>query len=213
MSAIEEFGRIASHPKFAGWPMVGEVEFGDKIKFFGQPITYNLETGNGVESYTSILRHFGWAVVFGVKADKVLTLVQWKPGVNRASWELPPGGIGKISPDMSMEEIVAKTREVYLRETGCTGNFEYLGHIDIETGKYRGAGVDDHGLKAHLSLARDLVEVQGARSPNPNEIMETLWVPIREFPAVLASGLFSEESAVVCAYRALERLGFLKWNL
>lgn len=81
-----------------------------------------------------------------------------------------------------------------------------MGSTDVESGKYRGAGPDDHGLLAHMFLATDLKRVQDARAPNPNEIMETFMVPLREFPAVLASGLFREVSAVVCAHMALQQL-------
>lgn len=213
MSSVERFRALASQERFKGWPLVGEPEVGVKIPFFGSTINYKLETGNGIEDYTSIVRHFGWAVVFGVHEGEVVTLCQWKPGVNRASWELPPGGIGKIAPDASLDEITSRTREAYLKETGLGGGeFSHLGHIAIETGKYRGAGPDDHGLKAHLFLARDLERVQDARRPNPNEIMETILVPVDEFRDVLDSGLFVEESAVACAYKSLIELGELKWQ-
>jgi hypothetical protein len=42
--------------------------------------------------------------------------------------------------------------------------------------------------------------------------METIMVPLGEFPEVLKSGLFVEESAVVCAYKALLELGLLGWT-
>jgi hypothetical protein len=212
MSAVNRFFAIAQQEQFKGWPLVGEPELGAKIPFFGQALNYRLQTGNGVEDYTSIIRHFGWVVVFGVVqhdgVPQVITLVQWKPGVNCASWELPPGGIGKIAPDASLDEIEQKTRETFLRETGYGGgDFEHLGHVMIETGKFRGAGPDDHGLPAHLYLATGLQQMQAARSPNPNEIMETLLVPLEEFPQVLASDYFTETSAVACAFKALHTLG------
>ncbi|OGY79735.1 MAG: hypothetical protein A3B74_01675 [Candidatus Kerfeldbacteria bacterium RIFCSPHIGHO2_02_FULL_42_14] len=145
----------------------------------------------------------------------VVTLCQWKPGMNQASWELPPGGIGKIdskTTEVEKVEIMERTKQAYLKETGLgDGNFQYLGHIMIEIGKYRGATPDDHGLRAHLFLATELQRVQDARKPNPNEIMETLMVPLDEFQQVLSSGLFVEESAVACAYKALIELGFLHW--
>ena len=216
--AIERFRELAAEDRFKGWPLVGEPELGPRIPFFGGTLNYKLRTGNDVEDYTSILRHFGWAVCFGVAnlpfvGSRVVTLCQWKPGVNQASWELPPGGIGKVDPKATLEEITEKTRQTYLKETGLGGgNFRYLGHIMIETGKYRGAGADDHGLRAHLFLATDLEKVQDRREPNPNEIMETLMVPLEEFPEVLASGFFVEESAVVCAYKALIEWGLLRWS-
>jgi len=207
-AAIEQFKKIAGEERFKGWPLVGKHELGEKIPFFGQVLNYRLQTGAGVEDYTSILRYFGWAVTFGVtKYNQVITLIQWKPGVNCASWELPPGGIGKIDSNATNEEILAKTKEIYLRETGFGGgNWEKLGQIMMETGKYRGAGPDDHGLPAHLFLATDLEHQVAARNPKANEIMETLMVPLDEFEEVILSGHFAEASAVACALLALRKL-------
>jgi hypothetical protein len=205
---VEQFRRIASQSKFDGWPVVGDYTLGQKIEFFGQILTYQLRTGNGVENYTSIIRHFGWAVVFGVtRQNQVITLVQWKPGVNRASWELPPGGIGRIDPGADPQEILNVTQQIFLKETGFGGGqWTSLGKVMIETGKYRGAGPNDHGLPAHLFLATDLDEQGQARQPNRNEIMETLMVPLDEFYGVIDSGLFNEASALPCALLALRKL-------
>jgi len=211
---IDRFNQIAGQEKFKGWPLVGNYEKGDKIPFFGETLKYVLRTGNGDEDYTNIIRSFGWVVVFGVTEGKmVLTLVQWKPGVNCASWELPPGGIGKLAPGASLAEISSKSEEIYLKETGYgEGKWEYLGNSVIESGKYRGAGPDDHGLLAHLYLATGLKKISEARQPNRNEIMETLEVPLDEFRQVLESGLFKETSAVNCALLALVKLGLITWK-
>ncbi|MBI3442544.1 MAG: hypothetical protein HY007_02155 [Candidatus Sungbacteria bacterium] len=209
MGAVDRFLEISLEPKFAGWPLVGEYELGERIPFFGQVLNYKLETGNGVEDYTSLLRHFGWVVVFGVTSlQAVVTLVQWKPGHNRAGWELPPGGIGRVRSDATHEEILTRTQEFYLRETGYAGGqWTRLGEAMIETGKYRGSSPDDHGLPAHMYIATDLERVAEARKPNPNEIMETLLVPLDEFWDVIRSGLFKECSALPCALLALAELG------
>ncbi len=204
--------------KFKGWPKTNKFILETEIPFFGKTVTYELRTGNGEENYTSILRHFGWAVVFGVTeingVQNVITLCQWKPGVNKASWELPPGGIGKINSKDTAKEILNKTKEIYLKETGYgKGNWKSLGHIIIESAKYRGASLSDHGLKAHLFLATNLKLISEKRRLNPNEIIETIMVPIREFKPVLESGLFIEESAVACAYKALIDQNILNWNL
>src|SRR3990167_11201173 len=155
MSATARFKELAGEERFRGWPLVGEAELGYKIPFFGQVLAYKLRTGNGVEEYYSLLRHFGWSVCFGVTTEgQVITLVQWKPGINQASWELPPGGIGKIEENTSRKTILKKTQEVYLNETGYgNGAWQYLGYVMIETGKYRGATPDSHGFRAHMWLA------------------------------------------------------------
>lgn len=210
-SIIEKFLRISNEDRFKGWPIVGEPTLGEKIPFFGQTLNYQLKTGNGIEDYTSVIRHFGWAVVFGVTeiagVKQVITLVQWKPGVNCASWELSPGGIGRFE---STKGIEYETKKSYLKETGYGGGvFKYLGHVMIETGKFRGADANDHGLPAHMFLATDLVHLQDARNPEANEIMETLMVPLCEFKDILKTNLFVETSAVACAYKALVELGEL----
>lgn len=210
MHAVDRFLELAHEDRFKGWPVVGEPELGPKIPWFGQTLNYQLETPKGIEDYTSIIRHFGWAVVFGVTKgpDKMVpTLCQWKPGVNQASWELPPGGIGKIDPGVSLHEIKETTEAAYLKETGLgNGCWSYLGHVMIETAKFRGAGPENHGLPAHLFLAEELESLQDARHPEPNEIMETIMVPIGEFMEVLQSGYFVETSARNCAYDALVKL-------
>ncbi len=212
-SSQERFLALAKEPRFKGWRMVGEPELGAKIPFFGQELRYKLETGNGTEEYVSLLRHFGWVVVFGVNTEgMVVTLCQWKPGVNCASWELPPGGIGRVKTDLSSDELLRKTQEAYTRETGYAGGtWNYLGHVMIESGKYRGATVDDHGLKAHMYLATGLEKGAEARNPNPNEIMETILVPLDEFREIVLSPnrLFKEASALPCALLALSKLGRL----
>ncbi|MFH0828860.1 MAG: hypothetical protein V1907_01630 [Candidatus Kerfeldbacteria bacterium] len=209
MGIVDRYKEVAVQPRFQGWPLVGEYELGPKIPFFGQVLMYKLQTGNGVEEYVSLLRHFGWSVVFGVTEDReVITIVQWKPGANQPGWELPPGGIGKVPPSTSESEIRDMTQAAFLKETGYSGGmWERLGHVLIETGKFRGSGPDDHGLPAHLYMATGLRQVQDARSPNPNEIIETLMVPLAEFPEVVGSGLFVETSAVACALLALRKLG------
>ena len=220
-SAIEQFSLIASEPRFQGWPLVGEIRRGIKIPFFGETIDYQLETGNGIEPYTSILRKFGWTVCFGVTSDrKVITGIQWKPGINRGEWDLPPGGIGRISHETTPEELLARTQEAYLRETGYAGGeWSYLGHIMIDSGKYRGADPSDHGFPAHMYLATGIERRQAARNPNPNEIIETLIVPLEEFPEILTSGEFDEASGKMCAALALIKLGVLTvtpettWNI
>ncbi len=58
-----------------------------------------------------------------------------------------------------------------------------------------------------MFLAQDLIWKAAARSPNPNEIMETLMVPLNEFWAVIESGNFREVSALPCAMLALRKLG------
>lgn len=206
--SVADFIALSAQKRFSGWPVVGQATLGEKIPFFGQTLSYKLRTGNGVEEYTSIIRNFGWAVCFGVTKDnKVITLVQWKPGVNTASWELPPGGIGRIDPGVFKEEILATTKAVYLKETGFgSGDWSYLGNGMVETGKYRGAGPNDHGLPAHFFLATGLERQADARQPNRNEIMETLFVPIEEFDEVIDSGLFNEVSALTCALLALRKL-------
>ena len=212
---LKRYLEISSQAKFRGWPIVpGSMTKGPTIPFFGSTLNYKLETPKGEEEYTSIIRSFGWAVAFGVTKDgQVITLIQWKPGVNQASWELPPGGIGKLQEGTSIEQIAAKTEASFLKETGYgNGKWTLLGDVTIETGKYRGVGPDDHGLPAYLYLAEGLELIAEARNPEPNEIIETLMVPIDEFREVLASGLFTETSAVACAYKALEKLGLLKWG-
>jgi len=207
--AVEKFKEIASQPRFRGWPLVGEYELGAKIPFFGQVVRYKLQTGNGIEEYASILRHFGWSVCFGVTTEgNVITNIQWKPGINEVEWGLSPGGIGRVGPNATEAEVLQKTKEFFLKETGYgNGTWTYLGCGMVDSGKFRGADPNDHGLPAHMFLAVDLEREQEPQ-PLPNEIMEKLHVPLEEFAEVLHARprLFNEISAIACAYAAREEL-------
>lgn len=216
MHAIEKFKEIAAQEKFKGWPLAGKYRLGGKIPYFGQILEYELVTGNGVEPYVSLLRHnvsllrhFGWSVVFGITTKKmVMTNIQWKPGINAVEWGLSPGGIGRVVPNAPFEEILRKTQEFFLKETGLRkGTWIYLDQVMIESGKFRGARPEDHGVPAHLFLALDLEEV-ASPTPLPNEIMEKLLVPLEEFQDVLDERprRFKETSSVACAYAALWEL-------
>ena len=196
-----------------GWPTISREPY-ISIPFFGEIIKETRNINGEPHDYWNVIRHFGWSVTFGITtgSEEVLTLIQGKPGVNRGSWELPPGGIGKIAEDASLETILQKTKDVYLRETGYGGNsWSYLGHIMIETGKYRGASSDSNGLRAHMWLAENLVN-QSTTSHADNELIKVFPLPIRDFRKVLESGLFVEESAVACAYKALLKTGHLAWK-
>lgn len=196
----------------SGWPIVSTEEY-TSVPFFGKVLKQVRDVNGKYEEYYNILRCFGWSVAFGITTLKeVLTLIQWKPGVNMGLWELPPGGIGKIDEEVSLETILEKTKEIYERETGYgMGVWTYLGHIMIETGKYRGATSDSHGLKAHLWLAEGLERI-GNFNHLAEEKIRLLPVRLIDFKDVLDSGLFTEESAVACAYKALLRIGHLSWS-
>ncbi|MBI4450086.1 hypothetical protein HY634_03440 [Candidatus Uhrbacteria bacterium] len=212
-NAISQARALMTTSELQGHPLVGEPELVEPaIPFFGRVLHERRRTPAGDLDYYAILRHFGWSVTFGVTtAGEVLTLIQWKHGHNQAGWELPPGGIGRIEEDAPIDIIEHRTRETYLAETGYGGGvWTYLGHDVVETGKYRGATPNSHGVLAHCFLAEGLERLQDP-NPQPEEQYAVLAVPLSEWPAVLGSGLFTETSAVSCAYRAMLRLGRLQW--
>lgn len=195
-----------------GHPVVS-TEVVHEIPFFGKVIKQVRDVHGTPTEYFNILRQFGWAVTFGVTDSLMVpTLIQWKPGHNHGGWELPPGGIGKIAEDAPLELILEKTQTAYQKETGYgEGTWEYLGHVIIETGKYRGATPNSRGLLAHLFIAKNLHKIQEPKHAS-NEIIHPLEVPLSDFRQVLESGLFTEESVVPCSYKALIRLGKLHWT-
>lgn len=140
----------------------------------------------------------------------MITNVQWKPGINAVEWGLSPGGIGRVKPGTPLDEITRITKEFFLKETGYGGgDWTYLGNGMVDSGKFRGAGPDDHGLPAHMFLAVDLEYLQEPQ-PLPNEIMEKLRVPLSEFEEILdfdpENNPFNEISAQTCAEKALRKL-------
>ena len=201
---IEELG--------SGWPVISSEIIGT-IPYFGKILKQVRDVNQEQVEYYNILRHFGWSVVFGVtKENNVLTIIQWKPGANKGTWELPPGGIGKITEEASFDLIFEGTKKSFQKETGYgKGNWRYLNWIRIETGKYRGATPESHGFKAHLWLATDLEKISEFDHA-PEEKIKLLPVPLNEFPEIMERNLISEESAVCCIYKALIRLDILKWD-
>lgn len=197
--------------KLKGWPVISTKEVAT-IPYFGKVIKQIRDIDGEKMDYYNILRHFGWSVTFGVTADnQVLTLIQWKPGVDKGTWELPPGGIGKIDEEASLDLIQERTKEFYQKETGYgKGKWKYLGYVMIESGKFRGATKDSHGLKAHLWLATGLEKISGT-AHRPEEKIVLFPIPLEKFRKVVESDLFNETSSVCCAHRALIELGCLQW--
>lgn len=195
-----------------GWPVISSEET-ITIPYFGKVLKQVRSVGQKQVEYYNLLRHFGWSVVFGLtKENNVLTIIQWKPGVNKGVWELPPGGIGKVAEDAPLNLILERTKEFFQKETGYgKGDWQYLDWIGIETGKYRGATAESHGFRAHLWLATDLEKVSDLDHA-PEEKIKILPVPVNELPKITRRNLISEESAVCCIYRAFIKLGILKWN-
>lgn len=145
-------------------------------------------------------------------AGEMLTLAQWKPGVNQVSWELAPGGIGKVEESATQADLLDKTQTVYRLETGYGGGtWNYLGSGDVETAKYRGASLGSHGLPAHYWLATNLKQVAEPRLRS-DEIIHTILVPPGEIREVIESEHFNEISAQACALRAMLRLGRIAWR-
>lgn len=210
-SAVSRFQQLAAETRFQGPEMKGSQEvlqipyFGKAMRELRGPIV----PGGPDREWFPMLRWFGWVVVFGLTATgRVITLGQWKLGVNQISWELPPGGVHALKPGMTDAEILLHTQEAYANETGYGGGeWLNLGHTLIETGRYRGESMDDHGLKAHMFLAKELVPTGRPRNLHEGDIMEIIEVPLDEFYGVLHSGLFVEASAVPCAMKALIELG------
>ncbi|MFA6476195.1 MAG: hypothetical protein WCV68_02135 [Candidatus Paceibacterota bacterium] len=211
--AILEFERLASQERFQGYgfPLVGEPELFVDIPWYGEVWKeIRREPDDPTHAWYPIVRKFGWAVALCVTKDGyVPTLCQRKNGVG-VSWELPPGGVRAFNDlvNPTEDDYLAAVQAAYLKETGFGGGkWQSLGHVTIESGKYRGPTMDSHGLKARLYLATDIEPVAEARSPGSNEVMETIMVPVADFYEVLESRRFNECSAVSCAYKALRVLG------
>lgn len=201
-----------------GWPVIsreridlsipGMDDLSSKIPYFGE-VWKEVRDVNGVPTdYYVIVRQFGWAVCFGITTEnKVVMNIQWKPGLNQASLELAPGGIGRVDEEIGLPEVLALTKEQYRKETGYgAGTWKYLGRMMVESGKYRGAAMDSHGLYANLWMATGLERVSETEHAS-NELIRLIEVPVEEFPSVLRSGYMVEESAKQAATLALLELG------
>lgn len=121
MSPIVEFQRLAAEERFRlGWPVLETPTVFAEIPWYGKVFKEMRRDPDGSpHAWYPIERGFGWVVVFGVtKNGDVPTLCQWKNGVNCATWELPPGGVKALRPNMTEEESLEAIQAAYLKETG-----------------------------------------------------------------------------------------------
>lgn len=210
-SVADRFKEVVSRPEFKGWPVIGGYRDGLDIPYYGKIKEFTLQTPRGLEERRIFIRS-GWAVVFArdIKGD-VIALCQWKPGSTANGvfhLEFSPGGIGFIAPGTTQEEILRRTQEVFLAETGYGGGcWESLGPPAIQESAWvRGASVDGHGLEAHLFMATGLEEI-AEPEPNSNEIIQVFKFSLDEIVEVYNAGLLAENSAEIATLRSLGKLG------
>ena len=215
MNAIQKFIAASADPELQGPEVIGEPKLGSLIKHLGRFLSYQARTRSGkVLDYNKLVTETpGWAVVAGLTREGILlTQANYKPGVNRVEWSLAPGGLGRMSPDISPQELLPRVQEGYLRETGFGGGtWLYMQTETIHSGLIRGSSPDAHGLWAHMYMAFDL-ERLGESNPNVSETIRIIPVPLAEIADVIDSGFFDEASSLSClllAERRLRKLGLL----
>lgn len=129
---------------------------------------------NGRVSTFEIIRHPGGAAVLPVCADgRVLLIRQYRPALGVMLWEVPAG---RLEPGESAEECVH--RELAEEAGLAAGRLVPLG------GLWSSAGFCDEYIA--LFAAFELTAVPAA--PEPDEIIEPVWMPLDEALALLRRG-------------------------
>lgn len=138
--------------------------------------------------------HFG-NLAAGVVAfdadDRIVLVGQHRYTLDRASWEIPEGGIPPT--ETALEGIQRELRE----ETGVEANdWQELGRLDLSN------SVTDE--EAVLFVARELRH--GEATPEPTESLTVRWVPFEEAVAMTRDGRITDAISVAAILRiALDR--------
>lgn len=168
-----------------------------------------LGIGNDEEFYV-IMRKSQWSMALTITdSGLVLLNVQPKPGLDAASLEFPGGGIGD-NPVNDEDEIISRTEEQVLRETGYGGGVaSYLGFSLVETGKYATPSAEEphvagvgRGFKAHCVLIQNASLIADQKLA-PTEKIQPILVTIADLKELVRANVLTETSSLACFALAL----------
>ena len=172
----------------------------EKVKFAPLPemlVLKNPKTGP-YEGWRTIGGN--WATVFALTPDdKVISVIEFKHGVEEVMINLPAGNI------KSQEDISEALRRELLEETGFMAKkIEPLGKPE------KGFGISGRKSSTRFFsfLGTDLEKIQEP-TLDPDEEIETAFVELKEWLKMIEGGIVLEASAIVTTFLALKKLGRL----
>jgi ADP-ribose pyrophosphatase len=150
--------------------------------------TERLRYANGREYDIDFIRHPGAAAVVAVDdASRVCLVRQYRHGVEDFLWEIPAGKL-----DAGEDPAVCAVRELR-EETGVSAaRFSSLGLYIPAPGLFTEV--------IHLYLARELTV--GSPSPDADEELELVWLPLVEACKRVQTGVFNDGKTAMALWRA-----------
>lgn len=146
-----------------------------------------VELPDGSQDWREIVRHHGGAGVCAVRDGKMCLVRQYRVALDRMTLEIPAG---KLDPGEDPAECAA--REL-VEETGLVaGRLEFLANT-------AGApGFNDE--KTRIFIAHDLT--QHSSRPDEGELVDVVWIPVRDVIEAIRAGLIEDAKTVVSAFAA-----------
>lgn len=176
-----------------------------QIPYFGGVARERRLTRGGEIDFVPLYRNQGWAVALTRTVDQhFLLLIQPKPGALAPCLEFPAGGVG-ANPDhpLTAPEVLERTLDHLLIETGYAGAPQYLGFSIVETGKMYDPSVKEadmlpgsgRGVKAHLVFVDQAHQIS---EPNPatTDIIQPIAVTPDVLRELVRDNVLTETSAV-----------------
>jgi 8-oxo-dGTP pyrophosphatase MutT (NUDIX family) len=158
-----------------------------------------LPNGTVIPDY-HIIENRGWVGIVPVTTDGLLLInKQYKHGIGREVLEFPAGGI-----DADEEDPRTTAHRELMEETGYSVKPEKLEFLMHMLANPTGAET-----RIWWYIAYD-VRKTGEQRIDPAEVIENQLVTPKTLLALIHSGEFAVPGQVAAAYRALERLGYLK---
>lgn len=160
-----------------------------------------LPNGTVIPDY-HIIENRGWVGIVPITEDgQLLINRQYKHGIGRPVLEFPAGGI-----DPGEEDPRETAFRELMEETGYSVEPEKLEFLMHMIANPTGAQT-----LIWWYIAFD-VRKTGEQKVDPAEVIENQLITPQELLSMVHSGEFAVQGQVPAAYRALERLGYLKAN-
>lgn len=171
----------------------------EKVLHQGHTISYaegTFQGPGGVEFTREIVRHPGAVSVVAVNDDGMVVLErQFRAALGQDLLEIPAG-----KRDVPGEPPEEAARRELAEEVGLAAD-----HWTLLSSFYNSPGFcDEHGT---VYLAQGLRAVPSAPQGHEEDAMTVEWRPLREMPALIASGELTDAKSIIGLLLALRHLG------
>ena len=140
-----------------------------------------VELSDGSPSWREIVRHHGGAGVVAVRDGKVCLVRQYRVALGRMTLEVPAG---KVDPGESRETCAA--REL-TEETGLVAE-----RLELLVQSYGAPGFTNEHTSVYFAHGLS----QGESSPDVDEFVGVVWIPVDQVVRAIRAGLIDDAKTV-----------------